>query len=257
MPGGYGSSTQSLPQLIMREQSSGFAARAPQANGGPVPSPSGPQPNNIPPYGRPFSPPTEIRPLREDRPMTPGSGYPQQAYHVQHFPNIASGAPPPAAAMVAAEAAARDRDERPPSAMKRSREWEADGRSKKVASEENRTRLDEFPSRRTSPPERMASNDHYRRSSSERRENERRVNENYHPSEAAHHPYTALAQIPSMQNILEAPKEDHKEPVENAARKMEVDEDYDNSEDDKRGLGTRSSPQHAPQAALPKQEVAV
>lgn len=104
--------------------------------------------------------------------------------------------------------------------------------------------------------------DHYqRRSSSEnRRENERRANENYHPSEAAHHPYTLPQQIPSMQTILDGPKEDRKEPVEQAARKVEVDEDYDNnnSDDDRRATGPQTSPPLGPglSTAPPKQEVA-
>ena len=104
----------------------------------------------------------------------------------------------------------------------------------------------------------------FRRSSSEtRRENERRANENYHPSEAAHHPYTApgsmapMPPMPPMQTMLEGPKEDRKEPVENAARKVDVDEDYDNSEDDKKPAAMRNSPQSANAATMPKQEVAV
>lgn len=112
------------------------------------------------------------------------------------------------------------RDDRPPSAMKRSREWEADAPSKKLANEESRARLDD-PIRRNSPPGRLPTpKDHFRRSSSEiRREQERRANENYHPSEAAHHPYSRPPQqIPSMQSILDAPnKDDRKEHIEQAA----------------------------------------
>ena len=90
-----------------------------------------------------------------------------------------------------------------------------------------------------------------------------RVSENYHPSEVAHHPYTMPPQqIPSMHTILDGPKEDRKENAEPAARKMEVDEDYDmNSEDDKRGgsatasgSATKNSPIQPPTTA-PKQEI--
>ena len=90
-----------------------------------------------------------------------------------------------------------------------------------------------------------------------------RVSENYHPSEVAHHPYTMPPQqIPSMHTILDGPKEDRKESAEPAARKMEVDEDYDmNTEDDKRGgsatasgSATKNSPIQPPTTA-PKQEI--
>ncbi len=228
-----------------------------------------PPTNHLPPYGRPFSPPTELRPLRDDPTTSPGSSYPHQQYNQpQQFSSIANGAPPPAAALAAAEAAARERDDRPPSAMKRQREWEADsGPSKKVANDESRARLDDHVSRRLSPPGRVSSatpRDFHRRSSSEiRRENERRANENYHPSEAAHHPHTLPQQIPSMHSMFETQKDERKEQTEAAARKVEVDEDYDNnSEDEKRAMGSggvKNSPQngmiHGP--GLMKQETAV
>ena len=107
---------------------------------------------------------------------------------------IAGGAPPPASAMTAADAAARDRvDERPPSAIKRGRDWDnVEGPNKKIANEETRLRQDEI-GRRATPPSEL-----HRRSSSEaRREEQRRANENYHPSEAAHHPPT----LPSIQHM--------------------------------------------------------
>jgi hypothetical protein len=41
-----------------------------------------------------------------------------------------------------------------------------------------------------------------------------------------------------MHSIMDAPKEERKEHMEQAARKVDVDEDYDNnSEDDKRTAG--------------------
>ncbi|THC89743.1 hypothetical protein EYZ11_010808 [Aspergillus tanneri] len=233
------------------------------ASGGPLPA-----------YPRPFTPPAEIRPIREERPSSPGSTYPHQQYH--HGPTviqgasstgIASGAPPPPSAITAAEAAARDREDRPTSAMKRGREWEAEsGPTKKVASEESRARLDEQVTRRVTPPNRMPSpGEMQRRSSSEvRREDQHRISENYHPSEAAHHPPT----LPSIQHMPQHPsggpslppmaessvsgsngpqsgpapaqtpvKEEatrSEQVLEPAARKMDVDENYDDDEDDKR-----------------------
>lgn len=58
-----------------------------------------------------------------------------------------------------------------------------------------------------------------------------------------------------MHSIVDAPKEEpRKEVVEPAARKVEVDEDYDNnSEDDKRaGTGQKASPNESLKSA--KQE---
>lgn len=132
--------------------------------------------------------------------------------------------------------------------MKRSRDWEAEsGPSKKPANEETRARLDE-PPRHASPLNRNPTpRDHFRRSSSEvRRENERRANENYHPSEAAHHPYSLAPQAPAVQAPasapIEPPKEERKENVEPAARKMDVDEDYDNNSDDEKKGGSGTAP---------------
>lgn len=271
-----------LPQLA--PPAPGPHDRAPNGGGfrGP-PGPNGvPAPGGAPPgYARPFTPPTEIRPLRDisDRPSSPGPAYPHQQFH--HGPSlqgsggagIAGGAPPPASAMTAADAAARERvDDRPPSAMKRGREWDSveGGPAKKVANEENRLRQDDL-NRRVTPPR-----DLHRRSSSEaRREEQRRANENYHPSEAAHHPPT-LPSIQHMQqpagtstipSINDGPQSATNPPSagpetqipsvkeevgrkevaplhEPAARKMDVDEDYDDdAEEEKRaGTGLKSSP---------------
>ena len=248
--------------------------RGPAFNGGVRPSPTmngAPPPhtngagNTLPPYGRPFSPPSELRPLRDDRPTSPGSTFRPQPYQSgQPFPSIANGVPSPAPLPPVDP----PRDDRPLSAMKRNREWEAEpGPSKKIANDETRARLDD-PTRRNSPPGRLPTpKEHFRRSSSEvRRENERRANENYHPSEAAHHPSYSLPpqqsqQIPSMQSILDGPKEERKEHLEQAARKVDVDEDYDNnSEDDKRAAAAAmSSPQGLGQQApaIPKPETTV
>ncbi|KAI9875365.1 MAG: hypothetical protein M1830_008576 [Pleopsidium flavum] len=247
----YGTSTASIPH-------------PPPPNG----TSGGPGP--MPPYGRGNSPPPEVRPIYDNRAPSPGSGYPHQ--HYPHHPNpsqpggIASGAPPPAAAFAAAEAAALERDVRPPSAMKRLREWEDDSTAiKKPANEETRGRLEDHHHHRASPPDRLSSpRDRHRRNSSEaRREDQRRANENYHPSEAAHHPSSlpAMRQQPQPQHLppmSEAPREERREQHEPAARKVDVDEDYDDEdEDEKRNVGsgqTRNSPQRGMANGQPKPE---
>ncbi|KAJ4587872.1 glucose repression mediator protein, variant 2 [Exophiala dermatitidis] len=269
VPGMYAPGPQTLPQVNLQDRGPGFnggVRPSPTMSGAPPPPTNGNTPGTtLPPYGRPFSPPSELRPLRDEHPQSPGATFRQQPYHSGGpFPSIANGMPS-AAPPLPATAEGPARDERPPSAMKRSREWEGEqGPSKKLASEETRARLDD-PSRRNSPPGRLPTpKEHFRRSSSEvRRENERRANENYHPSEAAHHPYSLPPQqIPSMQSILDGPKEaPQQEHVEQAARKVDVDEDYDNnSEDDKRAAAGQaiSSPQvggpQPPPSATPKTE---
>lgn len=288
-----------LPQLANppapsheRAPSGGFGRGGPlppAPAGAPAPAGpnGGPGAGAAPPYHRPFTPPTEIRPLRDERPSSPVSGYPHQQFHPGpsapaqsgNATGIASGAPAPAAAAAAAEAAARERGEdRPASAMKRGREWESEGPVKKQANEESRARLDDQNVRRPSPPARLPSRgEMQRRSSSEaRREEVRRANDNYHPSEAAHHPPT----LPSIQNMPsqpsggpslppmaeasaptsngpssgppsantpvkeEPPRAEGPVPHEPPARKMDVDEDYDNEpEEEKKGSGaTKGSP---------------
>ncbi|KAJ6125688.1 TPR-like protein [Penicillium sp. IBT 18751x] len=299
-PGAY-PPAHTLPQLgnapssgHERASSSSFgrAGPLPPAPGGaPAPAPAGSNggaaSSSAAPYHRPFTPPTEIRPIRDERPSSPGSTYPHQQYH--HGPSaptpggnstgIASGAPAPAAAAAAAEAAARERGEdRPTSAMKRGREWESEGPVKKQANDENRARMDDQNARRVSPPARLPSpGEMQRRSSSEaRREDARRANDNYHPSEAAHHPPT----LPSIQNMPphsstgpslppmaegsappsngppsappsantpvkeEAPRPEAPSSHEPPARKMDVDEDYDDEPDEekKAGAAAKGSP---------------
>lgn len=124
--------------------------------------------------------------------------------------------------------------------------------SKKVANEENRARLDDHMGRRPSPPRRMDSpRDRYRRSDSEaRREEIRRANENYHPSEAAHRaqaPTLPSIQNMSSHNMVEGSRDERKDQIEPPARKMDVDENYDDDGDEeKRNMGSggaRNSPQ--------------
>jgi general transcriptional corepressor CYC8 len=268
-PAGFGA-PQTLPQLNLQDRPptyNGGVRPSPTLNGAHPPPPNGmSQTNTLPPYGRPFSPPSEIRPLRDDHANSPPtSGFPQSQYPGgQGFPSIANGvssAPQPLPQTAETPREPPRDDNRPPSAMKRAREWEADGPSKKIASEESRARLDE-PPRHGSPVNRHPTpGSHFRRSSSEiRRENERRANENYHPSEAAHHPYSLAPQVPSVQAgpIAEPPKEERPETAEAAARKMDVDEDYDNnSEDEKRAGGTApgTATKNSPVVSA-KQEVA-
>lgn len=192
----------------------------------PAPSPNlGPPSahNLMPMYGRNASPAPEMRPMMENRPPSPRSVFPglQQAklFRPSHHSEsgapggIAGGAPPPASAMVAAEAAARDRDDRPPSVVpfKRHREWEDredDGMHKKNATEETRARLEDPHHGRRSPalpmtpqerekpgPSRMSAILSAPPSASKsspdggrRAEEVRLANENYRPSEVAHHP---------------------------------------------------------------------
>lgn len=165
--------------------------------------------------------------------------------------------------------------------MKRGREWEGEpGPAKKIASDENRSRLDEHVGRRVGSPSRMPSpGEMQRRSSSEvRREDQRQVDESYHPSEAAHHPST----LPSIQNMpphasggslpsmpegaptpsggppsvpttqvqVQVPvKEEHARSEQSqapahepAARKMDVDEDYDDDGDEDKKAVAKGSP---------------
>jgi glucose repression mediator protein len=224
-----------------------------------VPPPSsGPSPGGPPPYGR--STPPEVRPINIDRPDSAGSAYPPFAHHanVTAVSSIESGARPPQAAMAAAEQAARERDHdnRTPSAngaTKRMREWEDEPTMKQPA-DEKRQRLDEQqhaarpPSVPThghgSPPRSHSSFDaeaHARRQAEE----QRRANENYHPSEAAHPPPSlpSINQHPNLSpqpqqlpRMSEAVKEEPRREIvhEPAARRLEVDEDYDDDEDEKR-----------------------
>jgi general transcriptional corepressor CYC8 len=173
------------------------------------------------------------------------------------------GAPAPSSALAAAEAAAREREDRTPTAPKRLREWEDDP-TKQTNDEIKRQRLDDHAPRPPSVPAmNQASPPSARRSldvDARRAEEQRRANESYHPSEAAHHP--ALPSINPQQTPTPAPqnlprlsepvKEERREPgppqIEPASRKMEVDENYDDDgEDEKRPVSKseRESPRSA------------
>jgi glucose repression mediator protein len=258
----------------------------PQSSSVPPPSTSGTPHGQLPGYNRAASPP-EVRPLNLDRPSSAGASYPHQPYahhpNASGPSSIASGAPAPAAALAAAEAAARDRDDRPPSSAngppssangppKRMREWEDETMNAKQPNDEKRQRLDEhiprppsnIPDRasQASPPRHSVDVDARRREEDQRRreEEQRRANENYHPSEAAHHPPSLPAiqqptptpqpqpqSLPRLPDVVkeERPREPQHEP---AARRMEVDENYDDdAEEEKRPQSKteRESPKSA------------
>ncbi|CUS09562.1 unnamed protein product [Tuber aestivum] len=216
---------------------------------------------SLPPYGgRAASPPPpDVKPIVDDRLPSPGtySRHPQHPHHPSSQGGIAGGAPPPASATMAAEAAARERDEKIHH-NKRAREWEEDegqGIGKKPASEETRARMDDMRHHRPSPPVRVSSphRPERRRSSSER------PREDYHGPPAPLHtpnvpPPLGHQQLPPINDgprmpepppriaeahrMSEAPRDDRKEIIEPAARKVELDEDYDNEEmGDDRGAG--------------------
>jgi glucose repression mediator protein len=198
-------------------------------------------------YGRPSSPPPEVRPIVENRAGSPRNGY--QGPYQQHHPDpsassgIASGAPPPASAMVAAEAAARDRDDRPPTVPpKRHREWEDNEHvnPKAPSNDEKRQKLEDPHSRRPSPQHPVASHPapspQVARHSPHGTPDARRFNDGYHPSEAAHHPPSlpsmAAAAPPPLPRMSEPPKQERPEHHEPAARQMDVDENYDDEGED-------------------------
>lgn len=181
-----------------------------------------------------------------------------------------------------------------PSGFKRNFESDDDhynGPRKHVANGESRSRLEDLSHRRPSPPDRKPSPARGKRSPlSERRptppkdyagsdshtriEEKRRADEAYRPSEAAHNS-TVLPSIgsqgppPSTQGQTAVPgppehpeppaaaepvRDERKETYEAAARKMDVDEDYDDepSEDKRKAASTNhSSPRVAPKVAGP------
>ena len=240
-------------------------------------------------YGRGGSPPLEIKPIADGRTSSPGPSHAQQPY--QHHPNhsqsvgIAAGAPPPAAALAAAEAAARERDGRTVAGIKRTHESDDEMRAphKYPANGESRSRLDDSRYCRPSPPDGKPSPRQRpisprpspllgrqgtppirpsRSSSATRREEQRRAEESYHPSEAAHHAPALPAlqpqhnEPPPQTPVSESGRDERKEAkeaYEAAARKMDINEDYDDDvEDEKRKAGShgRNSPQRSRLAAV-------
>lgn len=149
---------------------------------------------------------------------------------------------------------------------------------KKQANEESRSRLEDSSSRRPSPPDRAVSP---RRESSEMRrmDDYRPQPPPYHPSEAAHHPPAPLAPLrasaaPSPritgrkepEQLPPPPRRENPTPVpaptqqqqappppapayEPAARKMEVDENYDDSGDEGTKASVRGSKVNSPRGS--------
>lgn len=154
--------------------------------------------------------------------------------------------------MVAAEAAARDRDDRPPTAPpKRHREWEENehANTKPPQNEEKRQKLEEPHSRRPTPPHPMPS-PQVARHSPHGTPDARRFNDGYHPSEAAHHPPSlpSMTAAPPPPRMSETPKQERPEQHEPAARHMDVDENYDDEGEDSKApapTSERGSPRVA------------
>ena len=194
------------------------------------------------------------------------SGPPQYQPNAQHASQagIAAGGPPPTAALAAAEAAAaRERDERPVAGVKRTLESDEESQmpNKYPANGEHRSRFEDSRRRRASPPNRRASPTQHpisprtmsprgrpaspsiqksRGSSPSRREDQQRPDQN--PRLASTAPtvtHPAPPSLPASQNqtaetpvkaavpAKPEPQDDDKEAFEAAARKMDVDENYD------------------------------
>ncbi len=262
-----------MPQNITQHgpppvQEAARPSYGPFSANGPSSLPGSAGPTSFPPFSRPVEQQTQpdIRPL-VNHPAPSSSGTRTPFEHQPHgAPGIASGAPAPTSAQTAADAAAREREERPSSTApaKRMREWEDDPAGmKKASTDEARSRLDEIKMQRPSPPEKIGTPPN--RSPSElRRMEDVRPTSAYQPSDAAHHPV-----LPSMQSLTQRspnasapPQEEQRAPppplpvYEPAARKMDVDENYDDSGDDKSATkqeSQRNSPRPAPAAATVEQ----
>lgn len=233
----------------------------------------------MPQYARQTEPQPEIRPIVTNAAPSPGGHYartPFEHHANPAAPSIASGAPPPTSAPTAADAAARERDDTASSvtSSKRHRDWDEESSmsvTKKATTDESRSRLDEIKMQRPSPPQKVATPPN-RSPPETRRMEEPRPASAYRPSEAAHHPPS----LPPMQSIAQpsprmsaAPQEEHRAPppptpapaatpappppaaaaapvYEPAARKMDVDENYDDSGDDKSAVAKTESKRSSP-----------
>jgi len=252
----------SQPNRISNPNYGPLAGSVPPPPPPPPPGLAGPLsqgPGPVPPFGRPASPPPEVRPIVENRASSPRNGY--QGPYTQHHPDpsansgIANGAPAPASALAAAEAAARDRDDRPPTAPpKRHREWEENEHAnpKPPSNDEKRQKLEEPQSRRPTPPHPVPS-PQVARPSPHGTPDARRFNDGYHPSEAAHHPPSLPpigAALPRpASRMSETPKQERAEHVEPAARHVDVDENYDDEVEEAKPaapISDRGSPRNAP-----------
>jgi general transcriptional corepressor CYC8 len=237
-----------------------------------LPAPAG----AMPPIGRGNSPPPEIRPIvMSERVSSPGGGYTNQ--HYQHHepsrePALMQGPPPTAALMAAEDAAARERDERPAGGYKRGPEDDEEHNrpNKKPSNGDNRVRLEDHAYPRDSPTGKPPSPTHQRNPSEIHKEEQRRANDGYYPSEAAHNSQTMQQAPPQPQppaaGAAPQPQPEQSLPPiqdpartnayeEKPAREVKVDEDYDDDgESDKRGSGGRPSPQERSMNGQTKQE---
>lgn len=263
---------------------------APPVNGPPPPPLMGQLPMGG--YGR-HSPQNEPRHIVDTRPPSTGINM-----HPQHYPPARPGSslpPPPSIQHGPAPHGTplpqhmghpdvpREREDVSRNAMppKRHREWEEEARGPQTApNDEKRPRLEEhMPPRLPSTHERPPSQpNHAHMEELRRAEEHRRINDGYHPSEAAHHP-PALGpvsgsappqpRVSTPQNEApihsftsqNGPRPKESPPHEPPARKMEVDEDYDDDGDDEKRVpaSTTSSRRESPrmergQASDPKAE---
>lgn len=213
---------------------------APAALPQPAAGQSAPAAALLPPYPRQPSPQPEIRPINHQPVPSPNSQYPRMAYDQ----------PAPTSAPAAQYSAEPQRDGS--AAPKRLREWDDDHNAvKKPTTDESRSRLDEIKIHRTSPPQKVATPP-VRSPSEVRRLDEARPSSTYHPSEAAHHPPPALPSItqpspprnsvpPQEELRVQPPTQTPQPPAayEPAARKMDMDENYDDSGDDEKKPTTK------------------
>ncbi|KFH48705.1 General transcriptional corepressor-like protein [Hapsidospora chrysogenum ATCC 11550] len=237
-----------------------------------------PRPDGRPPHDNrmpsPKSAYPQHQPVYSHHPEMPPHGAPEH------------GAPPPPAVPEGPGPRADERPDS--TAPKRMREWEEESAAKKQANEENRARLDDVRHRRPSTPPRdryrrhsseaRRADDHRRAEDPRRPDEPRSASDSYHPSEAAHHqqnhaagpqnhPPSAFGSAagtphekphasvtPKQERAVAAePPAASRQPApptepERAARKMEVDEDYDDSgEDEKKAvLANGSAPESGP-----------
>lgn len=223
-----------------------------------------PRPDGRPPLDNRIPSPKSAYPQHQ-----PGPIYSHHPEIPQGAPENGPPPPPPLAENVSHRA-----EEGPASAgPKRLREWEEEPSVKKQANDENRARLDDLRHRRASTPPRSEyrrnssearrQDDQRRVEEQRRQEDPRHASDNYHPSEAAHHPpvhsvapqghivgQSSSTPAPEKTHAAATPKEERpptaEQPApsrpppssaepERAARKMDVDENYDDSgEDDKK-----------------------
>ncbi|KAG6008203.1 hypothetical protein E4U21_004802 [Claviceps maximensis] len=229
--------------------------------------------NGAAPFRPTSSPRGEIRP-HDGRMTSPKSAYPPQHQPPSGYSHHQEGPPPPPPTVSdvgpapppagVSDPAAQRPDSRPPSVgPKRMREWEEETAAKKQANEENRALLEETsPAFDAAPSVENRRVEEQRRADEPKKEEPRSQSDNYHPSEAAHHPQSHSVggsnQLPPMQSAS-APSSEKSQtglklkeerplseqtsvvasaPVvsepERAARQMDVDEDYDDSPEDEK-----------------------